>query len=114
MKIYILRKSITDLKNPIIKNEYITKSVTVKDLITEMVIKNYEKYLLANNALKKIDDLNTNIKYALEEFVDGSFYIINNSKNHKYNNLSDLLDIEENDEIILIKLKYVRGIIWML
>ena len=39
MKIYILRKSITDLKNPIIKNEYITKSVTVKDLITEMVIR---------------------------------------------------------------------------
>lgn len=53
MKIYILRKSITDLKNPIIKNEYITKSVTVKDLITEMVIINYEKYLLANNTLKK-------------------------------------------------------------
>lgn len=39
MKIYILRKLITDLKNPIIKNEYITKSVTVKDLITEMVIR---------------------------------------------------------------------------
>ena len=40
MKVYILKKSINDLKNPIIKKEFETNSKTVQDLIIEMVSKN--------------------------------------------------------------------------
>lgn len=104
MKIYILRKSLSDLKNPIIKNEYETYSLTVKDFISEMVSKNY------NNKIK--DSLNECINLALDEFVDGSYYIVNQTKNIKYTSIDEDLNIEEADEIVLIKLKYVRGIVW--
>ena len=43
MKIYICRKSISDLKNPIIKQEYETACVSVGDFIKEMVEKNYRQ-----------------------------------------------------------------------
>lgn len=41
MNIFILRKSITDLKNPIFKSEYVTHAETVGGFIREMVEKNY-------------------------------------------------------------------------
>ena len=104
MKVYILKKSITDLKNPIIKKEFETNSKTVQDLIIEMVSKNY------TNKIK--DSLTECIKYAIEEFIDGSYYIINKTKDINYKRIDEQLLLNEEDELILIKLKYVRGIIW--
>ena len=104
MKVYILKKSITDLKNPIIKKEFETNSKTVQDLIIEMVSKNY------TNKIK--DSLTECIKYAIEEFIDGSYYIINKTKDIYYKTIDEQLLLNEEDELILIKLKYVRGIIW--
>ncbi len=104
MKIYILRKSLSDLKNPIIKKEYDTNSLNIKDFITEMVIKNYNKNIK--------DSIDLCINLAIDEFIDGSQYIVNKTKNIKDEHILDELKIDEYDEIILIKLKYVRGIIW--
>lgn len=104
MKVYILKKSITDLKNPIIKKEFETNSKTVQDLIIEMVSKNY------TNKIK--DSLTECIKYAIEEFIDGSYYIINKTQDIHYKTIDEQLLLNEEDELILIKLKYVRGIIW--
>lgn len=106
MKIFILQKSITDLKNPIIKKEYETSALTIRDLITEMVTKNYKNY--------KKGILEDHITNALEQFIDGSFYIVNQSKNIKYINLDEDLNISCDDELVLIKLKYIRGFVWML
>jgi len=106
MKIFILQKSITDLKHPIKKTEYYSEATTVKDFITEMVTKNYESY---NKGL-----LSEHIQLALEEFTDGSYYIVNQTKNIKYKSIDDLMKISANDEIILIKLKYIRGFIWLI
>ena len=105
MKIYILKKSITDLKNPILKKEYETNSNDIKEFISEMVTKNYKNY-------NTKDSLEECINHALNEFIDGSYYIVNKTKDIQYKNLDDNLLLNELDEIILIKLKYVRGIIW--
>ena len=105
MNVYILRKSITDLKNPIIKKEYETNSNNVKEFISEMVTKNYNNY-------NSKDSLEECINHAFNEFIDGSYYIVNKTKDIQYKNLDDNLLISELDEIVLIKLKYVRGIIW--
>ena len=104
MKIYILRKSLSDLKNPVIKIEYETNALTVNEFISEMVKKNY------NKSIK--DSLDSCIDLALTEFVDGSYYIVNNTKGVKYLSLDDALNLSFDDEIVLIKLKYVRGFIW--
>ena len=75
-----------------------------KEFIKEMVIKNYNKNIK--------DSIDLCINLAIDEFIDGSYYIVNKTKNIKYENILDELKIDEYDEIILIKLKYVRGIIW--
>ena len=104
MDIFILRKSITDLKNPIVKSEYVTHAETVGGFIREMVEKNY--------AVKPAGTLDDCIQTALDEFSDGSYYIINNTKNIRYSAAEQATEMSDGDEIILIKLKYVRGIIW--
>ena len=105
MKIYILRKSLSDLKNPIIKNEYQTEAVKVRDFIEEMVRKNYK-------AIPIKDTLENCIQAALDDFYDGCCYIINVTQNIKYASLEDAMHFCDGDEIMLVKLKYVRGIIW--
>ena len=85
MNIYILRKSLSDLKNPVVKIEYETNAFTVKDFICEMVKKNY------NKSIK--DSLDSCIDLALSEFIDGSYYIVNNTKNIKYLSLDDSLNL---------------------
>ncbi|MCX4312814.1 MAG: hypothetical protein OSJ83_02975 [Clostridia bacterium] len=105
MKIFILKKSISDLKKPIVRNEYDTEAMTVGDFIAEMVKKNYA----ARPAKFSLDDC---ISTATSEFEDGSYYIVNTTKNVKYALLEQAADFSDGDEIVLIKLKYVRGIIW--
>ena len=105
MKIYICRKSISDLKNPIIKQDYETACVTVGDFIQEMVEKNYRQ--------KPVKDTLSDCQaLALSEFADGSYYIVNQTQNKKYQSVDEAMQLSENDEIVLIKLKYVRGMIW--
>ncbi|MBD5132091.1 MAG: hypothetical protein HDT28_05835 [Clostridiales bacterium] len=105
MKIYLLRKSITDLKNPIVRTEYETSASTVREFVTEMVNKNYA-------ARRVKDSLADCIAVALTEFEDGGYYVVNTTRDIKYSALDQDLEMHENDEVVLIKLKYLRGIIW--
>lgn len=105
MDIFILRKSITDLKNPIVKTEYVTNAKTVGEFICEMVQKNYA----ARPVSMPLDECK---RIALDEFGDGSYYIINRTKDIKYSDVDQITEMTDGDEIILIKLKYVRGLIW--
>ena len=104
MKIYILRKSITDLK-VVDRRENETSAATVGELIRETVEKNY--------AARPIrDSLDECVQTAFDEFCDGGFYIVNVTKNIKYRDVDEVLNISEGDELVFIKLKYLRGLIW--
>ena len=131
MNIYIMQKSITDIKKPVLKKEYETFAITVEDFISEMVIRNfkrkkesidyiaifdelislnserfaYEKKYITNFSL---DDM---IEFALTAFKDKIYLIKNVTKNIQYDNLTDDMNLSQNDEIVLIKLKYMRGAI---
>lgn len=106
MNIFILKKSLSDLKNPIVKTEYQTDAVTVGEFICEMVERNY--------ARKPIDMLLGECKsLAVSEFEDGSYYIVNQTKNIKYALTEQALELSDGDELVLIKLKYLRGVIWL-
>ena len=58
------------------------------------------------------DNLEDCIQVALDDFTDGCFYIVNATQNIKYIALDEKLNLSEDDEIMLVKLKYVRGFIW--
>ncbi len=106
MKIFILKKSISDLKNPIERVEYETEANTVERFICEMVEKNY-----ARRPVK--DALAECKRLALDEFRDGGYYIVNQTKNHKYKDAAEPVGFAEGDEVVLIKLKYVRDMLWL-
>lgn len=104
MKIYISRKSF-DIKAPIDRREYETAAVSVREFIAEMVEKNYR--------IKPVKDtLESCIVVAQTEFSDGAIYIVNTTADKRYNSLDEEMNLREGDEVMLIKLKYVRGIIW--
>lgn len=105
MKIFILKKSLSDLKNPVAVTEYETRAATVREFVSEMVTKNYDK--------KRVkDSLEECIRVAQDEFTDGGYYIINKTQDVKYLSLDDNCNFADGDEVVLIKLKYVRGIVW--
>ena len=105
MKIYILKKSLSSLKTPIERKEYSTQALTVREFISEMVERNYKA--------RPIDcPLEECANLALDDFSDGCFYIVNVTQDVKYVDLDEKLNLCEEDEIMLVKLKYVRGIIW--
>ncbi|MDE7164828.1 MAG: hypothetical protein K2O04_05355 [Clostridiales bacterium] len=106
MNIFILKKSLSDLKNPIVKCEYDTDAKTVGGFICEMVEKNYRKKK-PNMTLEECKQL------AMDEFSDGSYYIVNTTQDIKYSVLEQATEFCEGDEVVLIKLKYLRGIIWI-
>lgn len=105
MKIYLCRKSVSDLKNPIAKREYETAASTVRELLFEMVAKNY-----ASKPVK--DTLEDCQALAADEFSDGGFYVVNKTKNIRYTSTEQNLRLSEGDELVLIRLKYLRGLIW--
>ncbi len=105
MKIFILRKSLADLKNPVVRNAYETDAQTVQEFICEMAEKNYRKKPTR-------DSLEESKAWALSEFSDGSYYIVNRTRDCKYERPDEETAFCEGDEIVLIKLKYLRGIIW--
>lgn len=105
MKIFILKKSITDLKTSVVRVEYETNANTIREFICEMTTKNYNK--------KRVKDtLADCCAVAQEEFTDGGYYIINKTHDVKYLSLDDDCNFACGDEVVLIKLKYVRGIVW--
>ena len=105
MKIYIARKSISDLKHPVVRLEYRTDAATVEAFIREMVAKNY--------AGKPVPDSLADCQaLAFSEFEDGGYYIVNVTKDIRYAALDETLCLSEGDELVLIKLKYGRGMIW--
>ncbi|MDE6473553.1 MAG: hypothetical protein K2L70_00435 [Clostridia bacterium] len=105
MKIYILRKSLSSLKTPIEIKEYHTHALTVREFISEMVERNY--------SARPIDcSLEECVGLACDDFMDGCCYIIDATQNKRYADLDEELNFCEEDEVMLVKLKYVRGIIW--
>lgn len=105
MKIYILRKSLSDIKTPIVRREYETEASTVREFIGEMVSRNYK-------ARPINDTLENCVSAALYDFSDGCIYVVDTTQNVKYADLDENMNLRDGDEIMLIKLKYVRGIIW--
>ena len=103
MKINIIRKSLIDPAMPLSAEEYITDAVTVGDFIAEMTKKNHKSvYGTIENCIED----------ALDAFAAGAFYILNRTHRRRYIRSDEKTDFKENDELVLIKLKYVRGIVW--
>lgn len=105
MKIYLCRKSIFDLKKTITKEEYKTTTSTVKELLFEMVAKNYA----AQPMNETLEDC---LSLVADEFSDGGFYVVNKTKNIRYTTIEQNLLLSEEDELVFIKLKYIRGLVW--
>lgn len=105
MKIYILHKSLSDIKKPIVRSVYYTTAITIREFIKEMVEKNYNLHPIK-------ESLEACIQNALDDFTDGVCYIINTTQGLQYSELNEVLNFSEEDEIMLVKLKLVRGIIW--
>ena len=131
MNIFILQKSITDLKAPVSRKPYETNAVTLGDFICEMVEKNATAKPAAVNRIELFDALVSagadriaydrkkrkfSVKemcdFALQAFEDRIYIVKNVTKNVQYEAISQNMELSENDEIALIKLKYVRGVIW--
>ena len=129
-KIFLLQKSITDLRSPLRKIPYETSAVTLRELLYEMVEKNERGENVETDLLALFDKLNERgngrfvyenkkAKFSLpqmQEFVctafeDNVFLVKNVTKQIQYESLSQNLEVSENDEIALVKLKYIRGMI---
>lgn len=129
-KIFLLQKSITDIKSPVRKIPYETNAVTLRDLLYEMVEKNAKGEREVTDLIALFDKLterggerfvyeNQKAKFSvpqMKEFVctafeDKVFLVKNVTKQILYESLCRNLDVSENDEIVLIKLKYMRGMI---
>ena len=131
MDIFILqKKSLTDLKTPIRRNEYTTAAATLGELIDEMVERNTHKkpdapdYLAIFDGLTEANETryayeSRKAKYKLSEmqefarqaFEDKIYLVKNVTSGVQYGALDELLNLTDGDELAFIKLKYVRGFI---
>ncbi len=130
MKIFILQKSIADIKSPTVRKPYETNAATVGGFILEMVDKNSASKTEKVDKIELFDALEKSRadryayggkkakfsseemrEFALQAFADKIYIIKNVTKNLNYESVSDPTRFSENDEIALIKLKYVRGAI---
>lgn len=131
MNIFILQKSIADLKAPIIRKPYDTNAETLGDFICEMVERNATAKPADVDRIELFDALTANgadrIAYdgkrakfsvadmrdfALRAFEDKIYLVKNVTKDITYEAIAQDMRLSENDEIALIKLKYMRGVIW--
>lgn len=130
MNIFILQKSIADIKSPTVRKSYDTSATTVGDFICEMVDRNATAKTKSADKIELFDALEKSRadryiyegkkakfspadmrEFALGAFADKIYIVKNVTKNINYESVSDLTRFSENDEIALIKLKYVRGAI---
>ncbi len=131
MDIFILqKKSLTDLKTPIRRNEYTTAAGTLGELIDEMVERNAHKKTDAPDYLSIFDGLteanetryaynSRKAKYTLSDmqefarqaFEDKIYLVKNVTSGVQYSSLDEPLNLNGGDELAFIKLKYVRGFI---
>ena len=91
MKIYIVKKSAGDITGLKARCEYDTSAETVGGFIA--------------------DTRENCVRAAQDDFTDGGFYIVNVKTGCKYAALDEHLNLSDGDEIALIKLKMLRGII---
>jgi len=130
MKIFILQKSIADIKSPTVRKPYETSAETVGGFISEMVDRNSSAKTGKVDKIELFDALEKNRadryayegkkakfspeemrEFAIQAFADKIYIIKNVTKDINYESITDPTRFSENDEIALIKLKYVRGAI---
>ncbi len=130
MNIFILQKSIANLKSPTVRKPFDTHASTLGDFICEMVEKNSAKKTEKKDRIELFDALEScrsdrfvydrktkkfsvdeMKEFALQAFADKIYIVKNVTKNINYESVSADTEFSENDEIALIKLKYVRGAI---
>ncbi len=103
MIVKLLKKSLTAIKNTE-SVECETDAATVGEFIEERVRINYDKSVGIS--------LNECIENALFGFENSAFYIVNTTKDIKYAALDEELRLDDGDELAIIKLKYIRGVVW--
>ncbi len=102
-KIFFVKKSLSALNN-IERTECETEAATVGAFIEERVRANYKPSVGLS--------LGECIESALVGFKFSAFYIVNTTKDIKYGAADEDMRLDDGDEIALIKLKYVRGVVW--
>lgn len=131
MQVYILQKSITDVKSQMTRKPFVTQATTLGQFICEMVEKNATAKDVPANRIELFDALvasgNDRISYgtekktfsaeemkefALQAFADKVYLVKNVTKDILYEGVAQDMQLSEGDEIALIKLKYIRGAIW--
>lgn len=130
MNIFIIQKSITDLKSPIKRVHFRTNAYSLREFITEMVVKNARKEKTDVDHIDLFDAFTKNgsdtysygrkkkkfstdemITFALDAFCDKIYMVKNMTKDVTYADVDQAVGFSENDEVVLIKLKYIRGVI---
>lgn len=102
-KIYFVKKSLSSPKN-INRTECEVYASTVGGFIEERVRANYKPSVGLT--------LDECIESALVGFKHSAFYIINTTKDVRYTSADEEMTLDDGDEVALIKLKYVRGVVW--
>ncbi len=103
MIVRLLKKSLTAIKNTE-SVECETHAATVREFIEERVRLNYDRSVGIS--------LDACIDNALFGFENSAFYIVNTTKDIKYAALDEALRLNDGDELAIVKLKYVRGVVW--
>ncbi len=130
MEVYILQKSVSDPRSPVRRVPYRTQAVTLRDLLCEMVQKNAGAETAGPDPLKRLDEWlrgggerltfgRERVKFSPEEmrefvcaaFEDKVFLVRNVTRGRQYEALSERLELGEHDELVFVKLKYLRGMI---
>ena len=131
MRVFIVKKNIMNLKSSTLKKEYFTEASTVKEFLIEMIKKNYsnnknedalsELYNEFKNECGKITysenkskeyNLDELIEIAINSFNDGMIVFKNITKDIVYKSIDQELNFNRDDEIVLVRMKMVRGIVW--
>lgn len=131
MRVFIVKKNIMNLKSSTLKKEYFTEASTVKEFLIEMIKMNYsdnrnedalsELYNEFKNECGKITysrnkskeyNLDELIEVAINSFNDGMIVFKNITKDIVYKSIDQELNFNEDDEIVLVRMKMVRGIVW--
>ena len=131
MRVFIVKKNIMNLKSSTLKKEYFTEASTVKEFLIEMIKKNYsnnknedalsELYNEFKNECGTITysenkskeyNLDELIEVAINSFNDGMIVFKNITKDIVYKSIDQELNFNRDDEIVLVRMKMVRGIVW--